>query len=251
MSFLRLPQAGLVAAPMFLVPLAAAIPLACNGPVVDLCEQEAKARCSFAYSCCEDDERIERGLNGGNYANSESECVERTAYFCKVFSRDTDQSISRGRQSFDDEAKQKCIEALNKAKDDCDIEDFLTAQSNECGVDFTAPEVDGGDDCSLSAECKSGTCTIDRDKDGKAKDVDDDGIVIGECEKGGEKGDDCIDGECGQGFFCDTDGKCAAQKGKGDDCTSFDQCEPPLQCDGTECKEPEVDLDDKYCKGKD
>jgi hypothetical protein len=220
------------------------------------CEEKIKLQCAYEFRCCEDKERLEHTLqlNGflvPNYVTSESECVDRFAGLLCSGQHQTDDSIAQGRQESDPEAEQTCIDDIQKAVDDCDIEDYLTARNESACSDTTNPLVDNKDDCATSDECKSGTCTIDRDKNGVAKDYDEDlAAAQGECADVPGKGDECPDFACSVDLFCDADGKCTELKDGGDSCDDDFQCKSEF-CNDGKCDDNEVNLDKKFCEGRD
>lgn len=230
----------------------------CPGQSRNICEEQVKAFCAYQYRCCEDKERIEYGMYFGSisqyvgYENSESECVERNAAYACASAQQTDDSIAAGRQEVDRSEFDGCMEDLRAATDECDIEEFLTVRGRCGSVDYTKPAVDDGDVCALDAECKSGDCDVEYDEDGVAEDVNDEGFAEGECADAPGEGDDCPDYFCAAGLYCDEDDMtCKEVGGKGDACDYDEECASDY-CDGSECDDPpDIELEDKFCTGRD
>lgn len=226
----------------------------CKGPARSFCEERARIDCAYQYRCCEDDERVERagqlsfvGLLG--YTNSEGECVERSISFCSLQSG-TDESIAAARQEWDAGAADGCLEDLKAAVESCDIEDYFAARDACVRARAATPLVENGDLCALSAECLSGACTLDLDEGGITKDVNEEGFAEGECLDLPLEGDACPDGICGAALFCNNDAECEGLRADRAGCDFDAQCGSQLCANGV-CDTADVELEDKFCTGRD
>jgi hypothetical protein len=219
---------------------------ACSKKPTDACVERVSAQCKYAFTCCEDEERISNAIVSTDYVNNEQECVDRGAAFCRLIAA-ADDSAELGRLAINVTAQDECLAKIGRATEGCDIEEFLSARQL-CG-DLFEPLVEDGDECALDVECKSGTCDIARDDDGNVDIYNAElGAPKGDCLGTLVAGDTCLEQSCSPGFFCGDDG-CEALRPNGEPCT-FDECEQGLECFEGQCRVIDVDLDNKYCTGR-
>ena len=229
---------------------------ACPTGPTSYCEARARAQCHFLFNCCEGDE-LAYQFYEAEYAANEGECYDRLAPSCKTQAGGMDRSIALGRLRFNGDKASACANAASAAADACDPS---LAYVVECGQ-VTIGLVEDGDECALSDECGNGGYCDDIEigdpdvndelgaLEGKCvapvpEGEDCGGEGDGPCERGlacvadtggdatceapPEEGDDCANGRCAYGLFCNTDDECEARRNDGDDCDE--------DLGGAECK---------------
>lgn len=229
----------------FLVVALASVPLmgvSCPTGPVSTCEAILRAQCEFTFRCCDEEERVDGSapimLGSASYITSEAECVERTRGYCKLIGGANDDAMRLGRMTFDGEAANACLAAMNAARDQCNADLAYDAQraGQPCSRALGVGAVEPGDTCALQSECRlGGTCNIDGDD----PDInEEEGALEGECADVADEGDDCSDIPCGTGLVCDN-GECEPSPAEGDDCFGGSICGPGLFCDDGECTVPQ------------
>jgi hypothetical protein len=191
---------------------------------VALCEERAGLRCELAFACCSPEER---GVAAGLYITSEDECVARTTALCRATGGAVDDSIALGRTDFDDVRAEECLAQLRAASEGCDLAAAQRAELLVCD-DVTSGAVEGGGDCAFSSECLAGgTCDLE-----EPPEVDDAlHAPLGACVAPPSQGDECPEGVCATGLFCQNN-RCDALPGEGDACNI--ECAPGLYCAATD-----------------
>lgn len=157
-------------------------PLLAPGNPVDFCIEQAKAYCALEYRCCTAAERVGNDLGlfrspaFSRWAPStEDECVGIAADVCRGTIAEQNESLADERISYDAEEAESCLADLREAVDGCELKDFFKADGSFMvqllgngtpGVlgsaceDAVQGEVDDGDTCFASYECKRGGCVV-------------------------------------------------------------------------------------------
>jgi hypothetical protein len=211
-----------------------------NDPIA-ACVEQSKLVCAFAYQCCTDPDERAR-FNGLLFIahRSEGECVEAYTNVCEAFGSSQRVSVERGRVEMNGDNVTACLDGLREAKDECDLEAFREAGSEDECSEIYEGTVDGGDACVSSIECKDGgSCEFEYDEDGAPKKVDDElAVAEGECLEPPGVGETCIDGYyCAEGLFCNEDDVCARPPGRGEPCPDYECAE------GLGCRDPDGDFE--------
>jgi hypothetical protein len=218
------------------------------------CAKVAEVECRWIYSCCNLGERLElTGLNA--HEESEPTCREQLTAACLDEWAVPLASIAAGRMSFQIETADTCLDTMKttasqcptvmEETDDCKhVLSGLVGMDGECAYD---------EECSGQARCgrvgvgASGRCYDKAGQDGLCESSLDcqDGLF---CYQGTMPqyvcvaiptvgpGDPCngFTLVCDQGYYCDSGSDtCEAQKASGESCSSLDECQDGLICDGT------------------
>jgi hypothetical protein len=210
----------------------------CKPGARDMCERYAVAYCKFQYQCCNARERAQLiGFGGVTEHSSEEECVEeRQRVLCSLLAQYEDAERG-GRLEWDYEGSNECLGAVETAANECSAEDFLSFQfgADGCALgELTSGLVENDDTCFLSDECADdeALCT--------PEETDPDEIVVtakGTCTPPPGVGDECPDGFCRDGSFCDVavdPNVCVPLLDEGEDCDADLQC-LTSNCEGAVC----------------
>ena len=168
---------------------------------MDFCVEQARLLCDLQFRCCTAQERRDSliGLQQSpavqrQAPSSAGECTEVVAEVCRAAAQQQNESVTEERVSYDSDEAVDCLEELQKAVDDCDAGDFFDAQGTyllqmlgdgQPGIPGSAcdgaieAEVDDGDSCFASYECKDGQCVVEP----AANEV----TAEGECQGEGEQ----------------------------------------------------------------
>jgi hypothetical protein len=209
--------------PIFAAPDGCAPPQAVDG----YCIERAKLNCRLQYSCCNAAERNAEpfGVNNlvaGGHTNEE-ECVEKiTPLLCQGHAP-LEEAQAEARGVWDEAAAADCLDALSRAVDQCDAEDYFAADSDDCAAKVLMEgEQKKGDACFHSAECagENAACVLNEASDA----TEDLNTAEGECATLLGAGDNCEDGQCADGLYCSFDGVCEQLAGVTD---VYDLCDGP------------------------
>ena len=258
----KLLSGSLLAAPVLVVPVAAALVAGCNflfasSDPVALCIEASRAQCEEAFNCCNDKERIERYNDAGvmsvqtAYVDSLGECHARSESYCEMWAVPFKDSIAAGRMEMNGENANACLTALKARIQTCGEPNPEEAEALGICNHIFVGLVEDGDDCAMSGECENkGTCSlVDDDGDDDFEVNEDLATKDGKCisPKLAKKGDNCIPEDpddlitCEAGTFCNVaEEECEEIPGNGDSCEdSAGVCKPGLYCgaDDAECHE--------------
>src|SRR5262249_8997849 len=134
-------------------------------------------------------------------------------------------AVNAGKASYDGARAHDCVEKT--AQRSCDLTTGdLRAQLTSCGAVFTGL-VDGGQPCSLDAECASGTCVL-------PSNCPESGCCVGACRAGetpGGVGEACAkDRDCRSHLVCARSRMCRTLSAVGEDCGGDHECAAGLAC---------------------
>jgi hypothetical protein len=206
----------------------ASLAAACTPSPVNVCEENLKATCAMEFRCCKDVERGSLLTSFTVYSTSESECFDSLKSVC-TNSGGASEAVGLGRLAFNSEAYSTCTTARQAAIDGCDLQAFSTAQESCDFGDIFDGKVADGSACADDGECVGGLCEISYNEDGLPETVSvETGNVEGVCLSEPAAGQDCSDGNCAEGLFCNPDDVCAVLPGNGDECTFA--CAAGLYC---------------------
>jgi hypothetical protein len=219
---------------------------ACSPFTVDsLADTRIKAKCHFAFACCNANER---GLFDPVDFRDEGTCVSESeqdaagadgeALIIDAVARD---AVARGTATFDADSAQKCSQPILDDVDQCkssvffrpgpildttEIEALADPADANCFAlasrDFTKGTVKDGGACETSIDCADfGNCVPDPKADPNT--INDKGV----CKALAQRGASCrFDGDCTPGTFCDdTSNTCAALAGDGATCSRDNACQ--------------------------
>lgn len=166
---------------------------------VDFCVEQARLYCELQFRCCTAIERKDSivGVLRSRATlraapSSEGECTDVMADVCRAAAAQQDESLAEERVEYDADEALDCLDDLSEAVADCDAGDFFDAQGTyllqmlsdgQPGVlgDSCDGAIDGdvdeGDTCFASYECKTGACVVTPDEN--------EVTAEGECVDGG------------------------------------------------------------------
>jgi hypothetical protein len=223
-----------------------ALVAACSPFTVDsLADTRIKAKCHFAFACCNATERdlfdpLDFRDEGTCVSESEQDAanVDGTVFALDALAKD---AIARGTATFDADSAQKCsqpiLDDVNQCKssaffragpvlDTTEVELLVDPSDANCFAlalrDFTKGNVKDGGACESPLDCADfGNCVRDPKADpntisGK-----------GSCKALAQRGSSCTsDNDCAPGTFCDdTANTCALLEGDGATCSRDAACQ--------------------------
>lgn len=219
---------------------------ACSPFTVDsLADTRIKAKCHFAYACCNPTERalfLSLDFRDEGTCVSESEAdaqnIDGIAFVIDENARD---AIKRGTGTFDADSAQKCsqpiLDDVNQCKsstffhsatsiDNLEIEVLADPADANCFAlatrDFVKGNVKDGGACESSLDCADfGSCNKDPNADPNTL------TVKGKCKAPAQRGESCnADNDCIPGTFCDDNANtCAALEADGATCSRDSACQ--------------------------
>lgn len=175
---------------------------------VDFCVEQARLYCELQFRCCTAIERKDSLLGLQRSAatfraapSTEGECTDVMAEVCRAAAAQQDESLTEERIEFDVDEAVDCLDDLSEAVADCDAGDFFDAdgtyllqmlQNGQPGIlgdscdGAIDGDVDDGDTCFASYECKSNACVVTADEN--------EVTAEGECVAGGGEPQNPFDG---------------------------------------------------------
>jgi hypothetical protein len=194
-------------------------------------DELAGVYCGRIFNCCDSEDRAE--VFGDDFSPSdEGECSSQLSPFFTQQSEQLQAAVDAGRVKFNSEEAAKCLDHMKTI--DCSAGLFPSEEDQiEACERSTEGQVEAGDDCSISAECKSDRCMgIEYDDNGEV-------TQMGTCGGGGP-GQSCEwSDECDEGNYCErefdpetgeSEGTCRAIGQQGDSCSGQDGCSDGLYC---------------------
>ncbi len=200
-----------------------------NVPPDQIAEELGPATCSKMFECCTTEELMDQLLG----AETEAECEEfYLAFIGSLFEPVLQDSIEAGRVVYHGEIIGGCIDAYEALS----CEEFGDVLSGNgpfmgCGDPFEAT-VELGGECANDFDCLSSFCPD------SSIDLETMEITYGVCTELPAIGEACIDDDCGEDAYCDSNQAtptCAAKLADGSECTFDDDCESDFCSDANLC----------------
>ena len=188
-------------------------------PIEKTATEFAETICSNAYKCC----TTEQLMNNASAGTTEAECEMKTAQDFRNHLNTMQDSETKGRSKFDQQAVDACMAALRAAE--CSELTMIRSLAGlpACNSTFAKPLVAVGGKCGQDYECIDSVCQ-------KAP-----GEWEGVCAVGASSGASCVTDHCAQNLSCDPrdgnvdgDEVCVMEQENGAACNDNFECKSRL-----------------------